>query len=88
LANGGMQAARLVVFGELQQGGLFAHSLALSPWIKSQGHFALVSDKLSKPLQQRMVLLKNASQTAKAFYQYLQQPKARAVLNANGLLPP
>jgi molybdate transport system substrate-binding protein len=72
------QAAQFAVSGSAQ-GGIIAYSLALSPKIKEQGSFVLLPEKLHQPLRQRMVLLKQAGETARAFYNYLQQAKARTL---------
>jgi molybdate transport system substrate-binding protein len=81
------QAAQFAVSGSAQ-GGIIAYSLALSPKIKAQGSFVLLPEKLHKPLRQRMVLLKQAGETAKAFYAYLLKPKARAVFEQYGFVLP
>jgi molybdate transport system substrate-binding protein len=66
------------------QGGIIAYSLALSPRVSALGTFALIPEQWHSPLRQRMVLLQNAGDTAEAFYRYLQQPAARAVLRQYG----
>lgn len=81
------QAAQFAVSGSVQ-GGIFAYSLALSPKIKSRGDFVLLPERLHKPLRQRMVLLKTAGSTAKAFYHYLQQTGAESVLKQYGFTLP
>jgi molybdate transport system substrate-binding protein len=81
------QAAQAAVFGQMQ-GGIFAYALALSPWIKTQGNFVLIPEKMHSPLRHRMALLKNPSGTTKAFYQYLQQPKAQAIFEQYGFTVP
>lgn len=82
-----MQAAQFAVSGAAQ-GGIFAYSIALSPKIKEQGRFVLLPGDLYPPLRQRMVLLKQAGATARAFYSYLQQPSARTVLKGYGFVLP
>jgi molybdate transport system substrate-binding protein len=81
------QAAQFAVSGGTQ-GGIFAYSLALSPKIKEQGSFVLLPEKLHQPLRQRMVLLKQAGETARTFYNYLQQAKARALFEQYGFILP
>jgi molybdate transport system substrate-binding protein len=81
------QAAQFAVSGSAQ-GGIIAYSLALSPKIKAQGNFVLLPEKLHKPLRQRMVLLKQAGETAKALYDYLLKPEARAVFEHYGFVLP
>lgn len=81
------QAAQFAVSGSTQ-GGVIAYSLALSPKIKTQGSFILLPEKLHKPLRQRMVLLKQSGETAKAFYAYLLKPEARILFEQYGFVLP
>jgi len=81
------QAAQFAVSGAAQ-GGIFAYSLALSPKIKEQGSFVLLPETLHQPLRQSMVLLKQAGETARTFYNYLQQSKARALFEQYGFVLP
>ncbi len=84
LAESVQQAAQVAAFGQTQ-GGIFAYSLVLNPWVKAQGNFVLISEKLYPTLRHRMVLLKNPSSVTKTFYQYLQQPKSQAIFEQYGL---
>lgn len=77
------QAATFATSGDTV-GGLLAHSLVLAPPMRGRGTFALLPDSLYPPLRQRMVLMKRASAVAQRFYQYLQTPEARAVLERFG----
>jgi len=70
------------------QGGMFAYALALSPDVNRQGRYALLPEHLHAPLRQRMVLIKRAGATARAFYAYLQQPPARKILEQWGFAVP
>lgn len=81
------QAAQFAVSGSAQ-GGIFAYSLALSPEIRKQGVFVLLPEKLHQPLRQRMVLLKHAGKTARTFYNYLQEAKARTLFEQYGFVLP
>ena len=81
------QAAQFAASGSAQ-GGIFAYSLALAPAIGALGSYVLIRSEWHAPLRQRMVLLKNADETAKSFYVYLQTPAARAVLRKYGFLLP
>jgi molybdate transport system substrate-binding protein len=81
------QAAQFATSGSTQ-GGIFALSLALSPKIGTLGTYALIPAENHIPLRQRMVLLKNADETAKAFYAYLQAPAARTVFKQFGFILP
>lgn len=69
-------------------GGIVAYSLALTPAMKRVGRYALIRQDWHAPLRQRMVLTKKAGPGAVAFYAFLQQDKARAILARNGLAMP
>lgn len=81
------QAAQFATTGSTQ-GGIFAYSLALSPEIGKLGTFALIPAAWHQPLRQRMVLMKNAGDTARALYDYLQTSPARTVLRKFGFVLP
>ncbi len=81
------QAAQFAASGSAQ-GGIFAYSLALAPAFGARGQYVLIPDKLHLPLRQRMVLTRKAGPTARVFYDYLQQPSARAVLKRHGFALP
>jgi molybdate transport system substrate-binding protein len=76
-------AAQFATTGSAQA-GLFAYALALAPAVGARGSFVLVPSSWHEPLRQRMVLLEGAGPAARAFYDYLQAPAARAVLQAYG----
>ena len=65
-------------------GGLLAYSLVLGPGFSDRGTYALIPEAEHPAIRQRMVLLKNASAIATAFYDYLQGDVARAVLRKHG----
>jgi len=81
------QAATFATSGDAV-GGLLAHSLVLAPTMRGRGRFALVPDSMHRPLRQRMVLMKRAGAVAERFYQYVQTPAARAVLDQFGFSIP
>ena len=81
------QAAQFAMSGSAQ-GGLFAYSLALAPAVAAHGTYVLVPDDLHEPLRQRMALVKGAGPSARAFYQYLQQPGAREIFDRYGFTKP
>ena len=81
------QAAQFAASGSTQ-GGIFAYSLALAPAVAQQGRYVLLPADLHQPLRQRMVLIKGAGETARAFYAYLQQPAARKILEQYGFVVP
>lgn len=81
------QAAQFATSGSTQ-GGIIAYSLARSPRLTGMGAFALIPEAWHRPLAQRMVLMKGAGPTAKAFYEHLQRPEARAILRDHGFVLP
>jgi len=81
------QAAQFAASGAAQ-GGIVAHSLAAAPRLGERGRFALIPEDWHRPLRQRMVLLRRAGATARAFYDYLQGAEARAILTRYGFALP
>jgi molybdate transport system substrate-binding protein len=81
------QATQFATSGSAQ-GGLIPLSLATAPAVADAGTFALVPESWHPPLRQRMVLLKGAGDTAKAFYVYMQSPAARVILKRYGFVLP
>jgi molybdate transport system substrate-binding protein len=81
------QAAPFATSGA-SQGGIFAYSLALSPEVGKLGTYVLIPAEWHEPLRQRMVLMKNAGDVAKAFYSYMQTPLARTILRKFGFVLP
>lgn len=81
------QAAQFATSGGAQ-GGIIAYSLALSANVSKLGPYALIDDKWHEPLRQRMVLLKNAGETARLFYTYMQGPSARTIMRRYGFVLP
>ncbi len=78
------QATQFVTSGAAQA-GITALSLALAQDVATQsGAFWIIPEGLHTPLKQRMVLLKNAQPGAKALFDYLQTPAAKAVLAKYG----
>lgn len=81
------QAAQFAISGSAD-GGIIALSVAAAPQMKDRGRYALIPAEWHAPLKQRMALLKNAGPTAEAFYRYMQEPAARAVMRRYGFLLP
>ncbi|CAX24300.1 ABC transporter, periplasmic protein; molybdate transporter [Methylorubrum extorquens DM4] len=81
------QAAQFASSGSTQ-GGIFAYSLALSQHVGDLGTFVLLPAESHEPLRQRMVLLKGADETTRAFYAYVQKPAARAIFRKYGFVLP
>ncbi len=81
------QAAQIAVNGTVQ-GALIAYSHAGRVMAARGGKCVLVSDTLCEPLKERMVLLKDAGDTARSFYRYMLGGKARESLKRYGFLVP
>src|SRR5215470_4527186 len=81
------QATQFATSG-LAQGGIISLSLAKAPAVAQAGTFALIPEVWHPPLLQRMVLLKGAGDTARAFYDYMQTQPAREVLKRYGFVLP
>jgi molybdate transport system substrate-binding protein len=83
------QAMQFAASGS-SQGGIVPLSLSKAPEIARLGTFTLIPAEwhAQEPLRQRMVLLKSAGTTARAFFDYLQQPAAREILMRHGFLLP
>ena len=81
------QAAQFAASGSAQA-GIFALSLAMSPNFAKAGTYVILSADWHAPLKQRMVLLKRGAETARPFYEYMQQPEARAILKRFGFALP
>jgi molybdate transport system substrate-binding protein len=64
--------------------GFTALSLALAPGVAKETEYLVLNPALYVPIQQRMVLMKNAPQEAVALYQFMQSPKAQAILRTFG----
>lgn len=81
------QAAQFATSGSAQ-GGVVAWSLAKSPEVAKLGSAALIPENWHPPLRQRMALTGKAGSEARRFYDYLQQPAARAVFERHGFSLP
>lgn len=81
------QAAQFASGGSTE-GGIFAYSLALSPGMSKLGSHVRLPEDLHQPLRQRMVLIKGAGESARAFYRFVQQPAARDVFKRYGFALP
>lgn len=81
------QAAQFASSGAAEV-GLISYSLALAPALQNRTRHLLLPVKLHQPLQQTMVLLNKAGDTAKMFFKYLQQQKARTILSRYGYTIP
>lgn len=81
------QAFQFAVSGGAQ-GGIVAYSLVRDPTFAARTDFALLPASWHRPLLQRMVLIKGASETASRFYAYIQGPTARHILTRYGFALP
>lgn len=83
------QATQFAASGS-SQGGIVPLSLSKAPEITRLGSFALIPAEwhTAEPLRQRMALTRKAGETARAFYDYLQQPPARAIFVRYGFVLP
>lgn len=81
------QAAQFAASGSAQ-GGIFAYSLALAPELAKLGAYALVPESWHEPLNQRMVLIEGAGETARAFYDFVQTERAREIFVRYGFVLP
>ena len=68
--------------------GFTALSLALAPGIAKETQHLVLNLALYEPIQQRMVLMKNAPRDALALYQFMQSPKAQSILRSFGYAIP
>lgn len=81
------QAAQFALSGSTE-GGIIALSLALAPEVAALGEYVLIPEDFHEPLLQRMVLLEGASPTAEAFFAYMNEEPARAIMRRYGFLLP
>lgn len=81
------QAAQFALSGNAE-GGIVAYSLALKLGGRASGRYVLLPTRWHVPLRQRMVLLKGAGATARAFYAFLQSPPAQATFRRHGFDSP
>jgi molybdate transport system substrate-binding protein len=81
------QAAQFAATGNAA-GGMIALSLMLAPPFRDAGTYVVLPDRDHPPLRQRMVLMKRAGPAAAKFYDYIQQPAARAILERYGFVIP
>ena len=87
LGENASQATQFTISGSTE-GGLIPYSQALAPPVSKRGTYVMVPEGWHSPLRQRMVLLKKPSDTVQQFYDFMQTPEARAVLNRFGFAPP
>jgi molybdate transport system substrate-binding protein len=83
------QAMELLARGSYQA-GIVPLSLAKAQEIDKLGNFAIIpaSSHREVPLEQGMVLLRNAGDIATEFYRYMREPAARTILSRYGFALP
>lgn len=81
------QAAQFALSGNAE-GGIIAYSLALAPDVAGKGSYELIPAEWHQPLRQRMALLNNAGPVAEAFYEYINGPAAREIMERYGFVLP
>ncbi len=81
------QAAQFALSGSAQ-GGIVAWSLVKAPELARHGVAARLPESWHPPLRQRMALTRHAGEEAGRFYDYLQQPSARAIFERYGFSLP
>lgn len=83
------QAMQFAASGS-SQGGIVPLSLSTAPQVAGLGHFIVIPAAwhAGEPLRQRMVLMKTAGATARAFHGFLQQPAAREIFARHGFTLP
>ena len=81
------QAAQFALSGNAE-GGIIAYSLLLAPNVAALGTYALIPEDWHAPLLQRMVLLNGAGPVAEAFYAYMNEPRAREIMERYGFVLP
>lgn len=80
------QAVQFALSGSAD-GGIVAYALSLIPPVAERSHSDFIPEEWHAPLRQRMVLLRNGSEAAEHFYQFLQGKEARAIFARHGFLP-
>jgi len=81
------QTAQFATSGSTE-GGIIALSLAKASVIAKLGDFALIPEDWHQPLRQRMVLLKHAPTSVRAFYDYLGTTTAQEIMLRYGFALP
>jgi molybdate transport system substrate-binding protein len=81
------QTAQFALTGSVDAAFL-PYALAITPQLQESGHFELLPDDWHNPVHQRMVLLKNAGDVARKFYNYLSSEPARKIILESGYTLP
>jgi molybdate transport system substrate-binding protein len=81
------QAVQFTLAGGVDA-GFIPWSFALEPEIAGRGSFFLIPEDWHAPLEQRMTLLRGAGAEARAFFDFLRQPAAQAIMEDYGYSVP
>jgi len=87
LAENAAQAVQFTFSGSVDA-GIIPYSFALLPEIRDKGRFFLFPADWHHPLEQIMVLLKNAGAEARSFADFLRTETARGILEESGYSAP
>ncbi|ALM54750.1 hypothetical protein AR456_15680 [Halomonas huangheensis] len=69
-------------------GGFSAYSLVTAPELEERAAWRLIPEQWHAPLVQRMVLVKDAGEGARSFFDFMQSPEAGEILNRFGFSIP
>lgn len=83
LAENAAQATQIVLSGNVDA-GIIPASFAQLPELQGKGKFFLIPEHWHQPLQQHLVLLEGASNIEKQFFEYMQNDKARIIVQKYG----
>lgn len=81
------QAAQFALSAEAA-GGLVAYSLVVASPEQDKQSYRLIPSDWHSPLAQRMVLVKGASEDARAFFEFMSSPEAAELLSRYGFSTP
>lgn len=81
------QTAQFALSGAVDA-AIIPYSIARATTVQGKGRASLVPADLHTPIRQRMVLLRNAGGTARAFYAFLQGPAALEIFEHYGFAVP
>ena len=81
------QTAQFALTG-IVDAAFLPYSLAITPPMQEAGHFELVPGEWYHPINQRMVMLKDAGAVTREFYDYLGGAKSKAVIKKYGYAIP
>ena len=87
LAENASQAAQFSVSGGIDV-GIIPYSLAIVPEIAQQGQFFMAPESWHEPIEQHLIIMRNASETTKQFYNYLLSDNSKATLQKYGYAVP